>query len=214
MRASICILLALLVAVPLGAEAAKKKKKTDKTNKAAASAAKKYFKSAELEYKLGRFDVALKQYSKAYEALPAPEFLFNIGQCHRNLGDLERALYFFRGFLNATKDDAAKKRTRDLIAQLETKLKEERREARRALEAAVVASTATISVQTRTTTTVVFVPAPAQPPPEAETPAWPFLIAAAVVVAVAGGVAVAVAAGGDDLPGGFTRDRIIDWSDQ
>jgi len=47
--------------------------------------AKLLFKRAQLAYKLGKFENALGEYSKAYEMLPLPGFLFNIGQCHRQL---------------------------------------------------------------------------------------------------------------------------------
>ena len=65
----------------------------------AQSAAKHAFEQAEVHYKLGRFAQALSGYSRAYELAPLPGFLFNIGQCHRQLGHHERAVFFFRGYL-------------------------------------------------------------------------------------------------------------------
>ncbi len=61
--------------------------------------AKKLYRQAELEYKLGRFDDALRLFSKAYETKPIPGFLFNIGQCHFNLKNWERAVFFYQGYL-------------------------------------------------------------------------------------------------------------------
>ncbi|MFC1609467.1 tol-pal system YbgF family protein [Myxococcota bacterium] len=61
--------------------------------------AKRYFKKAETHYKLGRFEDALEQYSKAYEAKPLPGFLFNIAQCHMELRHYKRALFFYEGYL-------------------------------------------------------------------------------------------------------------------
>ena len=50
-------------------------------------------------FALGKFDEALDEYQKAYDAKPLPDFLFNIGQCHRNLGDYEAAIFSFKKFL-------------------------------------------------------------------------------------------------------------------
>ncbi|MBN2493021.1 MAG: tetratricopeptide repeat protein [Deltaproteobacteria bacterium] len=61
--------------------------------------AKELFLQGETLYKLGRFAQALEAYSQAYKAAPLPGFLFNIGQCHRQLGDFEQAIFFFRGYL-------------------------------------------------------------------------------------------------------------------
>src|SRR4051794_24258540 len=62
--------------------------------------AKAVFGEAEKQYALGRFEEALKHFERAFELKPLPEFLFNIGQCHRNLGHWERANFFFQGYLN------------------------------------------------------------------------------------------------------------------
>lgn len=88
--------------------------------------ARDYFDRAERDYKLGRFEDALANYSRAYERLPAPAFLFNIGQCHRNLGNHERAIYFLRGYLRDDPSAPDKQRVEDLIAELELKVAAER----------------------------------------------------------------------------------------
>jgi tetratricopeptide (TPR) repeat protein len=54
---------------------------------------------ATVEYNVGRFQQALELYTKAYERLPKPALLFNIGQCHRLLGHYEQALFFYHGYL-------------------------------------------------------------------------------------------------------------------
>jgi tetratricopeptide (TPR) repeat protein len=56
-------------------------------------------------YKLGKFEVALGHYNKAYELYAAPALLFNIGQCHRELGHWERAAFFYEGYLRAMPSD-------------------------------------------------------------------------------------------------------------
>jgi tetratricopeptide (TPR) repeat protein len=62
-------------------------------------AAKRMFRKAQTHYKLGRFQDALDAYSKAYELKPLAPFLFNIGQCHMELDQYDKAIFFFEGFL-------------------------------------------------------------------------------------------------------------------
>lgn len=56
------------------------------------------FEQAEAKFNVGRFDEALVDYLAAYDAEPQPAFLFNIGQCYRNMGNYERAQFFFRRY--------------------------------------------------------------------------------------------------------------------
>ena len=55
-------------------------------------ASRRHFDRGEKLFALGKFEDALEQYQKAYDAEPFPSLLFNIGQCHRNLGDYESAV--------------------------------------------------------------------------------------------------------------------------
>src|SRR5262245_37079958 len=74
--------------------------------------------AADRDYKLARFDQALAQYSKAYEKFPAAALLFNIAQCHRNLGQYDKAVFFYEGFLReARKDDPNRAVVEDLLRE-------------------------------------------------------------------------------------------------
>ncbi|MFC1611690.1 tol-pal system YbgF family protein [Myxococcota bacterium] len=68
--------------------------------------AKRLFEAGTVRYNLGQFDQALVEYSNAYELTPLPGFLFNIGQCHRQLGNQGRAIFFFEGYLREAPDGA------------------------------------------------------------------------------------------------------------
>jgi tetratricopeptide (TPR) repeat protein len=201
MRRILWIVAALALASPAGAAPSARTKRE----------AKRRFDKAETEYKLGRFSEALSLYQQAYELLPEPAFLFNMGQCHRNLGDLERALYFFRGFSGETDDPRARARVERLIEEIEAKQEEQRREEEeRARRSAATATEARALPQIRTATAVA---AAAPPPPEAEPglPVWPFIVAAVVAV-VGGGVAIALVAtrGSGPAEDGF----FVDWRDR
>src|SRR4051812_24080106 len=95
-----------------------------RANDADLDKAKEIYGQAEKEYQLGRFDDALKLYQQAFEAKPLPGFLFNIGQCHRNLGNWERASFFYQGYL--AREPKAKNRSAvlALIDQMNEKIKE------------------------------------------------------------------------------------------
>lgn len=73
--------------------------------------AKQLFEEAQVHYETGRFQEALEDYSKAYELVQLAGFLFNIGQCHRELKEYDRALYFYERYLRE-KPDAKNNRAR------------------------------------------------------------------------------------------------------
>lgn len=77
--------------------------------------AKELFKKAEVHFSLGEFEKALRLYKEAYKTKPLPELLFNIGQCHRNMDQCERALFFFRQFLVRFPDAPNRKDVEQLI---------------------------------------------------------------------------------------------------
>jgi hypothetical protein len=78
--------------------------------------AKVEFEKAQLHYRLGRFEDALQAYSRAYELFNAPALLFNIGQCHKNLQNHERAIFFFEGYLREETDPEKRALAEELIA--------------------------------------------------------------------------------------------------
>lgn len=57
------------------------------------------FQRAEASFQAGRYGEALADYRAAYELEPLPGFLFNIGQCYRNMHEYERARFFYRRYL-------------------------------------------------------------------------------------------------------------------
>lgn len=88
-------------------------------NDPATRAAKRHFDRGEKLFALGKFDEALDQYQKAYDAKPIPDFLFNIGQCHRNLGDYESAIFSFKKFLKLDPEAPNRSQVEEYIEELE-----------------------------------------------------------------------------------------------
>ena len=84
--------------------------------------ARQQVKAADIDYRLGRFVEALAEYTKAYELYPVPPLLFNIAQCHKNLKDYAKAIFFYEGYL---RDEPAAKNgalVHDLIRESKAEL--------------------------------------------------------------------------------------------
>ena len=124
-------LIAALVAGPAIAAA-----RNDSTEEAARAA----FRTGQTAYNLGQFAGALSSYSKAYELQALPAILFNIAQCHRQLGNPERAVFFYRRFLElAPKGDRNATTAQTLLDESQSQAVEARRRLDQAREAAQAA---------------------------------------------------------------------------
>jgi tetratricopeptide (TPR) repeat protein len=88
---------------------------------AATKASKKHYAQGEKLFALGKFEDALAEYQKAFDAKPIPDFLFNIGQCYRNLGDYDSAIFSFKKFLKLDPDASNRDKVQELIDDLEDK---------------------------------------------------------------------------------------------
>ena len=84
-------------------------------------AAKRHYERGQKLYNLQKFDEALEQFQKAFDASPLPGFLFNIGQCHRNLGDYDAAIFSFKRYLKLDPEADNREQVEELIDELEQK---------------------------------------------------------------------------------------------
>ena len=88
--------------------------------------ARTLFNKATVEYNVGRFQQALELYTKAYERMPKPALLFNIGQCHRLLGHYDQALFFYSGYLREQPDAPNRGLVEQHIAEAKQALEQQR----------------------------------------------------------------------------------------
>ena len=58
-----------------------------------------HFRSGQKHYNLNEYSDALVEFKEAYRLHSDPVFLYNIGQCERQLGHLEDASRFYRSYL-------------------------------------------------------------------------------------------------------------------
>jgi tetratricopeptide (TPR) repeat protein len=109
--------LAFLLLVGAGSRPAHAEDKATKT-------ARKHYEKGQKLFALRRFDEALVAYEAAFEAKPLPGFLFNIGQCHRNLGDYDAAIFTFRKYLKLDPEAENREAVLELLDELQA-LKDE-----------------------------------------------------------------------------------------
>lgn len=86
---------------------------------AATREAKRHFERGEKLYALAKFRDALDEYQKAFDAKPIAAFLFNIGQCYRNLEDYDAAIFSYRKYLKLAPEAPNRDKVEQLIAELD-----------------------------------------------------------------------------------------------
>ena len=169
--------------------------------------ARALYKEGQTAYDVGQFAKALELYTEAYKVKPLPGFLFNIAQCHRQLGDYKQAGFFFGRFIDNSKPEAANvELARELLqdanrrqqAAEDAKAMEDKRRADEAAAAAAkAAADAPLATNLEPSSSGLTLPPP-PPPPVDDTPAykkgwfWGVVVGGAAVLA-GGTVAVVLA---------------------
>lgn len=84
--------------------------------------AESHYNKGMTAYTLGHFTEAIEEFEKAYELRSEPIFLYNIAQSHRQNDNPQRAVFFYRRYLEA--DPNAKKRAEveARIAELQSRI--------------------------------------------------------------------------------------------
>ena len=121
---------------------------------------------AEVHYKLGRFQEALEAYARAYELFPAPVLLFDIGQCHKQLKNHERAIFFFEGYLREETHPGRRRLAQDLVAKSRADLEKQNA----AAASGQPSPPSPASAPPQPVLPLAPEPGPGSPPPEAKMP--------------------------------------------
>jgi tetratricopeptide (TPR) repeat protein len=167
--------------------------------------ARTHFEAAEKAFNVGRFEDALAEYQVAYDALPLPAFVFNIAQCHRNLGNAEQAIFFYQRYLSLEPQASNRGVVEDLIIEQQHRLDAARASAPPPPQ---LAAPVELDVQPPGASTLAPAPAlhPALAPPPPDQPRrrispkwWLF---GALGVALLGGVTVLAIRNSGSLPTG------------
>ncbi|MDB4967740.1 MAG: hypothetical protein JWN44_3429 [Myxococcales bacterium] len=107
------VALALLSTVPRFARAENK------------NVARQAYEEGRRRYDLSEFGPALEAFKRAYLNYEDPAFLFNIAQCHRQLGKKDDAIRFYRSYLRNKSDTPNRDEVRAIVAKLESEVAEE-----------------------------------------------------------------------------------------
>lgn len=94
--------------------------------------AQQLFELGRKQFNLGKFKIALGNFTKAYDLLPLSGFLFNIAQCHRFLDNCKKAVFLYRGYLRDNPGSPNTDVVKGLVVRCEKKLEEQRRRRGRA----------------------------------------------------------------------------------
>jgi tetratricopeptide (TPR) repeat protein len=163
-----------------------------------AEEAKEHYERGVVAYNLERFDEAIAAFTKAYELDPAPTLLFNIAQSRWKKGENERALFYYRRYLEADPNAANRPTVEARIRELEA--------ARRA-PAPVAASAPAPVAAPAPRVPPVFVQA-APPPPERPPLYRRPWVWGVVAAAVAGTVATVLLLSSNEKPPGCTNCKL------
>lgn len=88
--------------------------------------AREAFQRGNQHYALGEYEAALEEFKAAYRNFEDPTFLFNIGQCERQLERRADAIRSYRMYLVNAPDASNREVVRGLIERLEHELADER----------------------------------------------------------------------------------------
>jgi tetratricopeptide (TPR) repeat protein len=141
-----------------------------RTARADTASAKPFYDRGIVEYNLGHFAEAIVQFEKAYEQDRAPILLFNIAQAHRQSGNPERALFFYRRYLEGDPHAANRPDVEKRMAELDEMVKRQA-EVKSRPPTAVALSPAMAAQPAPVPATAVAAPGSGPPPASAASPA-------------------------------------------
>jgi tetratricopeptide (TPR) repeat protein len=147
-------------------------------------------------YNLMEYKQALESFKSAYHLRHDPTFLFNIAQCHRQLGAFSEAAGFYRAFLRESSDLKNREQVEKLIAEMDRAAEDQR--ARQHLEPSGTSAPKATDTHATTPTTTnrpeLTASAPTRQRPLVKRPwFWATVVGGAAVVAA--GVALGVVYG-------------------
>jgi tetratricopeptide (TPR) repeat protein len=170
--------------------------------------ARELYRVGTQDYNLAEYDKALDAFKEAYRNYEDPIFLFNIGQCHRQLGHKQDAVGFYRAYLRNAPDAPNRAEVNGLIEKLEAAIAQEEAAKRTApTVAAPPAPPPVVQHPVEQPVTPSLTVTEAAPPPakvSTKTPVykrwWVWTIVGVVVAGAAVGTAVAVTQSAPSTP--------------
>jgi tetratricopeptide (TPR) repeat protein len=143
-------------------------------------------------YNLAEYEEALKAFKDAYRQFEEPALLFNIGQCHRQLGHKQEAITFFRTYLREVPDAPNREDVKRLNATLEQEWAAER--ASRVTPPQGMIAPPEVTSKPSTPPVIVATAPPSPTPPRRKLWIWGVVAGAVAVVAISVGLGVGLSA--------------------
>ena len=89
--------------------------------------ARSHFDAGNQHYAAGRYTEAIQQFQAGYALVPRPNFLVNLGQAYRKLGDLARAKESYVAYVRALPQNSAlRDQALQVLAEIEVQLQEQK----------------------------------------------------------------------------------------
>ena len=85
-------------------------------------AARAHFSRGTRLYEVGEYRQALAEFKAAHISKPDSAFLYNIAQCHRQLGELDQAVVMYKRYLSTTPKATNRSEVEKRIADIEAEL--------------------------------------------------------------------------------------------
>jgi tetratricopeptide (TPR) repeat protein len=81
--------------------------------------ARRHYEAGRDRFAAGDYGEAVREFAAGYEIAPRPEFLLNLGQAYRRLGDLPRARAFYEKYLVSTPEsDPRHPQVREIVTEI------------------------------------------------------------------------------------------------
>jgi tetratricopeptide (TPR) repeat protein len=90
---------------------------------------REHYEKATKLYNLGKFTEAIAEYQAAYLVSADPVMLFNIAQCHKNAGQPDEAIRFYKNYLRNAPNAGNRANVEERIAEMERLVEERKRQA-------------------------------------------------------------------------------------
>jgi tetratricopeptide (TPR) repeat protein len=114
-----------LAAAEVDAAAAPGTKRDPNTERILAEA-RVHFEAGTDDYAAGRYEEAIRRFQAGYALVPRPNFLVNIGQAYRKLGDLVRAKEAYVAYVRALPEKSAlRDQALQVLAEIEVQLQDQ-----------------------------------------------------------------------------------------
>jgi tetratricopeptide (TPR) repeat protein len=145
------------------------------------TAARQHFELGRALFKGGRYAQALKEFESGYQLVPKPQFLLNMGQAHRHLGEFDEAAKMYERFLQeAPPDDPDRPVVKELLAEVRVEIGKRKPQTPE-------------TVQPEAAPPVLVVAQP--PPPEKKKSKMPLIVGVVVGVVAASALAIGLGVG-------------------